>query len=45
MTTTPPADVLAEATFDRDSLVKYHWVGLLPVCVFIVTIPIVIIVA
>jgi putative membrane protein len=50
MTTTPPpsplpAEVLAEATFDRDSLVKYHWVGLLPVCVFIVTIPIVIIVA
>ncbi|MFM1832580.1 MAG: hypothetical protein RLZZ461_896 [Planctomycetota bacterium] len=50
MTNTPPpspphADILAEATFDRDALVKYHWVGLLPVCVFIVTIPIVIIVA
>jgi putative membrane protein len=41
----PTADVLAEASFDRDSLIKYHWAGLLPVCLFIVTIPIVIIVA
>jgi putative membrane protein len=40
-----PAEVLAEASFDRNALVKYHWTGLLPVCVFIVTIPIVIVVA
>ena len=50
MSNAPPsasrtAEVLAEASFDRDALVKYHWTGLLPVCVFIVTIPIVIVVA
>jgi len=44
-TTPPSADVLAEATFDRDTLIKYHWAGLLPVALFIVTIPIVIVVA
>lgn len=38
-------DVLLEAAFDRDAIVKYHWAGLLPVCLFIVTIPIVIVVA
>ena len=43
--TTPAPDVLVEAAFDRDAIIKYHWAGLLPVCLFIVTIPIVIIVA
>lgn len=42
---TPRDGILREATFDRDALVKYHWTGLLPVCVFIITIPIVIVVA
>ncbi len=44
-TSAPSSEVLAEATFDRDAIIKYHWAGLLPVCLFIVTIPIVIIVA
>ena len=53
MTSTPTSgkaaedtrEVLREASFERDSLIKYHWIGLIPVCVFIVTIPFVIIAA
>ena len=37
--------VLREAAFDRKALVKYHWIGLLPLCIFIVTIPLAIIAA
>lgn len=38
-------ETLLEATFDRATLIKYHWVGLVPACIFIVTIPIVVVVA
>jgi len=38
-------DVLLEASFDTEAIVRYHWIGLVPVAAFIITIPIVIIVA
>ena len=42
---TGPREILREASFDRKALVKYHWIGLLPFCIFIVTIPLAIIAA
>ena len=37
--------ILLKAEFDRDALVKYHWVGLIPIALTIVLLPIVIIAA
>ena len=38
-------DVILDATFDTKATIRYHWIGLIPVACFIVTIPIVIVVA
>ncbi|MCA9286526.1 MAG: PH domain-containing protein [Phycisphaerales bacterium] len=39
------SDVLLEARFDTDAIITYRWIGLLPICLFVVTIPFVIIAA
>ncbi len=38
-------DVILEAVFDDKAIIKYHWIVLIPVALFIVTIPFVLIVA
>ena len=38
-------DVILNATFDEKAIIKYRWTVLIPVAMFIVTIPIVVIVA
>lgn len=46
MTNDPSSpEILLKAEFDRDALVKYHWVGLIPIALTIVLLPIVIIAA
>ena len=41
----PKPDILLKAEFDRDALVKYHWVGLIPLALTIILLPIVILAA
>lgn len=37
--------ILLKAEFDRDAIIKYSWVGLIPLCIFIVTIPLALLIA
>ena len=39
------SDIILKAEFDRPAIVKYKWCSLLPACLFIVTIPFVIVAA
>ena len=41
----PGDGIILKAEFDRDAIIKYSWVGLIPLCVFIVTIPLVLLIA
>ena len=45
MTTTPNEEVLKKAEFDADGIIKYHWMSLIILSLFIVTIPIALILA
>ena len=45
MTTGEEETVLRRAEFDADGIIKYHWMGLIMISLFIVTIPITLIVA
>ena len=45
MTTGEEETVLRRAEFDADGIIKYHWMGLILISLFIVTIPITLIVA
>lgn len=42
---TPTEDTICTARFDADAILRYYYCSLIPVCLFIVTIPIVVIVA
>ncbi len=38
-------EIVERATFDKDAIIKYHWTGLLLLCIPIVTIPLALIIA
>ena len=38
-------EIVERATFDKDAIIKYHWTGLIFLCIPIVTIPLALIIA